>query len=127
MVRDPTVVYWGEDHIRGVVCELADEGGRLARRWLGRGRAVAVGVADDVTAECEGIAYADTSGSLGRLLVARACRQAQHLAWIDWHRHAPPGVLEIAHALSPHWTLDTAALVETAELLAARPVTARRA
>jgi hypothetical protein len=127
MKREPTVVCWGERNSGGVVCEMVDEGGRLARMWLGRGRAVAVGVADDITAECEGIAYADTSGSLGRLHVASVCRQAQGLAWFNWHRQASPEVLEIAHTLSPHWALDTAALTETAELLAGEPVTAPRA
>jgi hypothetical protein len=85
---------------------------RAIEQWAG----VAIGVADGVTAECELWGDWDIPGSTGEIVWR--CGRGKERAWQAWRAAASAETLEIADILAEDWSLGTAALAETAELLA---------
>jgi hypothetical protein len=108
-VSAPFLYHGGGSHDRSVL------------QAIGRGSAVAVGVADYVTLDCEGAHDWDPTAGSQRLRerqISYRCDFAQQQAWSAWFRAASEPEREIARTLGYDWTLGKAALAETAEWLA---------
>jgi hypothetical protein len=116
-VRDVNVLTWIHGIRRPLAHGYISPPETVAADAIARGSAVALGRADQVTAECERWGDWDIPFGGGGEVVWR-CRQAQEQAWDAWRDAASAAAREIADTLADDWSLSIAALAEIADLLA---------